>query len=192
MRMPDITLIQLISLLAAAIGMITGSIGLGLSIAAFTRDRTRVRLAIQSGMKAINAPEYDPTKFYVSVQVANIGRRPVHLRGPVFFAPGVKYHAILSDALRREPKTYAEGTAPQVFLVEEDEAKDFADYWPIARAYVYDTAGKTYFSKPHRKRPRWGTELSLWRTIWLKFSWLIWRYFPLIRRLDAEIDLSSK
>jgi hypothetical protein len=143
---------------AALVGAFTGISALVLSITNYLRDNPKVKVSLLWDMSVTDNPRYDRNKLWGIVCVANVGRRPVHVRIANLKLPkGHEHsHLVLSEGIAGQ--SLAEGDAPAIFMISQDGMQEYAKDWRKIRAAVYDSAGKEYLSARKTNRdvvPSW-------------------------------------
>jgi hypothetical protein len=128
-------------------GAIVGTGSLAVSALNAWRDRPRVRVTADAGYRIQGGEErgYSPDKLYISVTVANRGRRPVTIEKVWFDTsePGRGPHILLHDSLLSGSRELAEGKATTYLA---DQA--LVDLRQLTRVTVSDQTGRTWSGKP--------------------------------------------
>ena len=176
-------LLQVVTIIVAIIGAVTGTAALALGMANFARDRPDVRVTLRAGRRVINDPRYDPDKSYVVVAVVNAGRRPVYIGNVALWVPGEPW-SVLHDGLRN-PETFPEGGPPKHYLAEQDLLIGIIDRWAGIRAVVEDAAGKQYVSSPIAEKPAAGDDLGGLDRLRMRLLWPCRRWVK--RRTIADV-----
>ena len=162
----------LTTLVISVVGGLIGTVGLTLSILNYLRDRSGVRVSLQWDMSitpTLFASQYDHRKPWGLIRVTNIGRRPIYISAAALEYFPSSYERIAYSLLRRLPrndfcaiidesiggKKLSEGDPPQVFVVTQEGMERHSGYWLRVRAFVEDSAGKKYFSRPVDRCPSW-------------------------------------
>ena len=150
----------LLGVVFGAVGMVTGTVGLVVSVFAYRRDRPKVQVRVSWGMRPTHGGRYDPDKLYGTVTVANVGRRPVFVSHAQLALPlgMTRERILLAEAVAGQE--IPEGGRPVMWLVEQESLKNYPDYvvnWKKVRAVVVDSAGQEWRSKPLRRtgKPSW-------------------------------------
>jgi hypothetical protein len=130
----------------ALVGAITGTAALVLSIKNYLRDNPRIKVMLRWDMSITDNPRYDRSKLWGLVSVANVGRRPIHVRiAHLKLAKGYKYsHLVISEGIAG--KSLPEGDAPAIFMISQEGMQEYAKDWRKIRAAIYDSAGREYLS----------------------------------------------
>jgi hypothetical protein len=130
---------------AALVG--TGS--LAVSAVDAWRDRARVKVTATAGYKISKAVlGYSPDKLYISVTVANLGRRPVSISNVWLDTTDPQHehgHLLLDDSILRGPRDLPEGKATS-YYVDQTEL----DLTKITRVVASDETGRKWQSKLRR------------------------------------------
>jgi len=134
----------------ALVGAFTGISALVLSITNYLRDNPKVKVTLLWDMSITDNPRYDRNKKWGVVSVANLGRRPIHVRIANLKLPKGhrNSHLVLSDGIAGQ--RLAEGDAPAIFILSQDGMQEYAKDWRKIRAAIYDSAGREYLS-PKKK-----------------------------------------
>jgi hypothetical protein len=127
---------------AAIIG--TGS--LAVSALNVWRDRPRIKVSADAGNRVHGVSAYSPDKLYISVTVANRGRRPVTISKVWFDTrnhnPERGPHMLLSDSFLQGAREVAEGKATHYLMDQTD-----IDLNDLTRVVVADLTGRTWSGK---------------------------------------------
>jgi len=138
-------------------GLGFGLAGFILGVLNFRRDNPRVVVELQWDLSVTPGTQYDSNKLWGVVRVANVGRRPIYISHAALKLPeGYGHsHLILMEGVAG--RKLAEGDAPQVFMVSQDELEQYAAKWHDIRAQVSDSAGKVWYSQRFRRDlvPSW-------------------------------------
>ena len=129
-------------------GAIVGTGSLAVSALNAWRDRAWIKISAGAGYNVKNAPGYSPDKLYISVTVANRGRRPVTI-SKVWFdttAPNQGPHLLLSDSFLQGAREVAEGKST-IYLMDQTGL----DLSTLKRVVVADATGRTWKGKLRRK-----------------------------------------
>ncbi len=93
----------------------------------------------------------DPKRLYASIQVANLGRRPLFVSHVHFELPKriTTVKLVLPDGIKG--KSLNEGSPPESFLMDQyaigEDHPLYAKHWKLIRAVVIDAGGTHYKSK---------------------------------------------
>ena len=142
----------------ALTGAFTGISALVLSITNYLSDSPKIRVLLLWNMSITDNPVYDRNKRWCLVTVANVGRRPIHVRIANLKLPkGHEHsHLVLNEGIAG--KRLAEGDAPAIFIMSQDGMQEYSKDWRKIRAAVYDSAGREYLSPKKTGRdsaPSW-------------------------------------
>lgn len=132
--------------ITALVGAFTGIAALVLSITNYLRDSPKLTVKLLWDMSITDNPGYDRNTFWGIVTVANVGRRPIHVRVANLRLPKghAASHLVLSEGIAG--KTLAEGAPPAIFIISQDGMQEYARDWRKIRAAIYDSAGREYLS----------------------------------------------
>ena len=97
---------------------VVSTLGFLLALYVALRDRPRLRIWVQTNMRALGLPAYDEKKSYVLVGVANIGRRPLTIELVGFTQRGKGGDIILTASTREGAKDLPEGKSA-TYLAEQ-------------------------------------------------------------------------
>jgi len=145
------------------IGTITGSLGLGVSLLVYFRDRAKVLVTLSFDMQGFGDVPEVLDKYFV-VNIFNVGRRAIYLSHAHIPIPRWAYkrsgasHFLLGSGL--QGVTIAEGGAPHMVLTRQHELSKYAEIWPHLRAAVIDAAGRHYYSDWPTVKPDWAGDHS--------------------------------
>ena len=105
------------------------------------RDRAKVIVRHQKGMKIINAiPPYSEDKDYLVVTITNKGRRPIRLGVVGLFCESGE-SLLLSNSLLDDPKNILNEENPEATVMAEQKDIDFLK---VLYIQVFDKAGRSY------------------------------------------------
>jgi hypothetical protein len=125
---------------------IVGTGSLAVSALNAWRDRPRIKVSADAGNKVHGASAYSPDKLYISVTVANRGRRPVTISKVWFDTkthnPERGPHLLLSDSFLPAFREVAEGKATHYLMDQTD-----IDLNDLGRVVVADLTGRTWSGK---------------------------------------------
>jgi hypothetical protein len=155
--------------LTLVISLVSGAIGVSaftLSVLNYLRDRPKVRVTLKFDMAVSGEGMLDPAKPWGLISVTNAGRRPVFISIAAF---GYWRGRALKPRWRRLPDGHflqiagqsvggtklGEGDAPVTYIISQDGLDKFAPNWNKVRAYVEDSTGKRYMSRPVSTLPSW-------------------------------------
>jgi hypothetical protein len=142
--------------LLAVVGAITGPLGFVLSLLLFFRDRSRVQVGVSWNMITIpRDPTYPET--FVSVQVVNVGRRPIFVSHIHSVIEGEKTHGLLARSA--SGVTLTEGSP--AFSAIADEVHFHGKPWWKIRFAAQDAAGRSYFSHWPVYPPDWAKDQAV-------------------------------
>lgn len=155
--------------LALVISLVSGVIGVSaftLGVLNYLRDRPKVRVTIKFDMSVSREGMLDPSKPWGLISVTNAGRRPVFIsiaafgywRGRALRPRGRSLpdgHFLQIAAQSVGGTKLGEGDAPVTYIFSQDGLDQHAANWDKVRAYVEDSTGKRYLSKPVSTRPSW-------------------------------------
>lgn len=145
--------------LTAVFGLVFGLLGSLLGLSNYLRDRPRVSVNLLWDMTVTDNPQYDPSKHWGVIQVANIGRRPVYISSVILEVPfdNRKEEFLIEESL--QGFRLSEGDPPKVFIISQDNMHRAKSIWKEVRASVRDVTGKVYQSKLSTKAlaPSWAT-----------------------------------
>ncbi len=148
--------INIITLVLAIIGTISGITALLFEWYKYHKDRYQIKIDIQPDKKVLNgAPLYDDNKEYILIKVTNIGRRPVKIGNVAFRMLEEdlkKRHYILGDSLLQTVDRILTEENPSTDYLIESHLVDMKTAYYIS---VFDA-----FGKEHRKY------LKPFRTFW--------------------------
>jgi hypothetical protein len=116
------------------------------TIVVATRDRARITLKYQTGMKVMNSPIYHPDKTYLILYVVNRGTRPVTITSTGYLYFGGKEGGILTGSIMGGPRIIDEQHPSSDFLLEENLIELDRVYYFFAK----DAAHRTYILHPHQ------------------------------------------
>jgi hypothetical protein len=87
-----------LSLFAGAIGTITGTCGLILSILNFNRDKPNIQITLKWDMSpyGLVTTTYDENKLWGVVSITNVGRRPIFFSHLHLELPGATEYLLVS------------------------------------------------------------------------------------------------
>jgi hypothetical protein len=165
--------------IAAFIGVVTGPVGLAISVLVYRRDRARLWVSLTPDMKVTNAPQYDPAKTYLVATVSNIGRRSAYVETVALLNPDGT-SGLISDVFFN-PNQVDEGRAPAKYLV--DQSSISASQWPGILVLVRTSSGHQYRSKYLQQPPTgctpvsWMEKIRLRTKTRLKHGWAFRRRF---------------
>lgn len=104
------------------------------------RDRARVRVKARSGCKVSGTGSpYDPSKLYVIVTVANIGRRTVTIQAVSLLRRDSEKVQLVLDESIREGREISEGKSTT--FVTDQEGLDLEN---ISGVVAYDQVGRSW------------------------------------------------
>jgi hypothetical protein len=72
---------QVVTLIAAILGIVFGLIGAVLGILNYLRDKPKVKVRLDVGWHSTDFPNGDPRKKRVLIRITNVGQRPVYITG---------------------------------------------------------------------------------------------------------------
>lgn len=138
--------------ITAIAGLIFGLSGFVLSIVNYLHDRAIVVVDLRWDMTV-----KEDGRQVGLITIANVGRRPIYLSHAALRLPkeAKTSHLLIMDAVQGEK--LAEGDRPKIYIVPQDNLKEFAPYWKQIRAQVSDSTGKVWYSKKGAitKKPSW-------------------------------------
>ena len=153
-----------ITQLTGLLGLIFGVVGTTLGILNYLRDRAYVQVSLQWNMNVANSPMHDPDKFYGSVSVGNVGRRPIFVSHVALRLPKGSHpsHFLLMDSITLLMDSItgirlAEGDPVRTYPVDQEGLEKYAPHWRDVIAQVSDASGSVWTSKrlPKTKVPSW-------------------------------------
>lgn len=125
-------------------GAILSTLGFALALYVALRDRSRLKITIQANMRSYGGTGYDPAKRYVTVTVANLGRRTVTVAA-VGFSTAKGGGDILLTGSVQGTSDVSEGKA--VTFLAEQEGFPFSE---VRRVIVRDAAGRVWSQRVPR------------------------------------------
>lgn len=121
------------------VGIVTGTMGSTLGVLNYIRDRTRVAVNLQLGMREFPG---DKEVKHLLITIANIGRRPVFLSHVHLVSPeGVVLHTDSLSGVKLD-----EGDKPTFYKLTHDNLHQTFSNLQQIRAVAVDSAGKLYCS----------------------------------------------
>jgi hypothetical protein len=149
---------NIMSSVAAIMGMILGTAGFVMSILNYLRDRPCVH--VYQEWDNSNPAATEP---FVIIHVRNVGRRPIFIMFAGLELPvsgSNRYLKAPFDATN-EGKRLGEGDAPLVIALNyPPELKAYSDRWRAVRAFASDTSGRVYRAKKQARglpAPSWAS-----------------------------------
>jgi hypothetical protein len=101
-------------------GAITGTVALTVNVYLAWRDSARLRIVVAPGMRLMSPlAGYPADKSYISVDVANRGRRPITVTKAWFVLARSQNKGLIIDSVRGGPKELSEGQGTS-WLARED------------------------------------------------------------------------
>ena len=102
----------------------------------------------------------NPTIVHNLVTVTNIGRRPTHISHVALKLPKGYDHSHLVQMGSITGKRLTEGDPSEIFVVNQDDMKQYAKDWKKIVAQVSDSTGKVWYSKKLRANqiPSWAKQ----------------------------------
>jgi hypothetical protein len=147
--------VNIVSLIAAIVGMVLGTAGFVMSLLSYLRDRPGIKVSLN-----LNMIETRTREQYGMVVVTNTGRRPVHISAVVIVPPGVSMdsgtHLVINGSL--EGNRLGEGDKPYKCMVDKAAFIGHPSRWREIRAYAEDSTGRRYLSPLPKKTatpPKW-------------------------------------
>ena len=136
-------------------GLVSGVTGMVLGMMNYSRDRAKLDITLQWDLEVTPGTEYDPNKKWGLVRVSNIGRRTAFISHVAIKVPkGYDHtHRVAMDSVAGE--TLAEGDAPKIYVVSQDDMEAYAKDWKKIIAQVSDSTGKVWKSSRVKKKPSW-------------------------------------
>ncbi len=151
----------------AVLGLVFGVAGLAVAIFTYIRDRPRIVVSLQWGMKVAGDPTRVNEEIGV-VKVTNIGRRPIYLSHvSIKFPKHFQWpYLTLQEALKGT--RLEEGDPPAFFTINHSELTEKykedllknPDVWKKIVAVVWDSAGTAYKSDKVKSEPSWSSNLK--------------------------------
>jgi hypothetical protein len=141
-------------------GGVTGSFGLFISYLTYKRDRADVNIEIQENMQVMG-PMTHPYKKgvdYISIRIANKGRRPFTLEKVGYVFLKKTGGAILGDSIFKGAVELTEGKFANYLAVQKN-----IDFSEINYFAAYDAVGNTYkkyIAPPHKRLFYWFLHIS--------------------------------
>jgi hypothetical protein len=136
-------------------GLVSGIVGFVLGVMNFSRDRAKLDVLLQWDIEVTPGSEYDPNKKWGLVRVSNVGRRTAFISHVAIKLPkGYDHtHLVAMDSVAGQK--LAEGDAPKIFMMSQDNMSTYSKDWKTIVAQVSDSTGKVWLSKPIKERPSW-------------------------------------
>jgi hypothetical protein len=146
---------DVVTMITAILGIITGTSGLLLGILNYNRDKPNLQITLSWDKVPYGfaTQTYDEEKLWGIISITNIGRRPVFFSHTHLEIPGSSEYLLISEGLAGEK--LLEGDAPKSYPFTQDGLEKYASNWHKIRAIVIDSTGKKYYSKPPIQRPSW-------------------------------------
>jgi hypothetical protein len=142
---------------AGVLGLVFGVVGTTLGVLNYLRDRSKVVLELQWDMSITPGTEYDHTKLWGLIRIANTGRRPIYVSHVALRVPdGFDHsHLVISEGITGV--TLKEGDPAKVYVVSQEGLEKYKDRWRQVVAQINDVSGKTWSSKRGKpeKVPSW-------------------------------------
>jgi hypothetical protein len=140
--MPHDLSITITATVVAWYAAVVATLSLGINGYVAWRDRSRVTVRAAPNYRVTPGTPYDATKKYISVRVANAGRRPVTITHVYFSHHHAEEYTALSDPLYRGPTELTEGKSATYLCSQE--ALDLTD---IRAVIAVDATGREWKGK---------------------------------------------
>ena len=124
----------------AAIVATLGSLVTGYAV---WRDRARVKVLARPNMKITESwGDYSKGRTYIFIEVANVGRRPVHLQGLPWFTVKGQKKPVYAVKSRWEPKDLLDEGENATMLCDQESLK--VDLSTLDKIIVRDATGRKW------------------------------------------------
>ena len=129
------------------IALVFGVSGFVLGVLNYLRDRHKVVVSLQWDLEVTPSSGYDSEKLWGVITVTNVGRRPTHISHVALKLPKGYDHSHLVQMGSITGKRLTEGDPSEIFVVNQDDMKQYAKDWKKIVAQVSDSTGKVWYSK---------------------------------------------